>query len=246
MPFSKSLEEAEYLANVENVDRAVGRLIAYLEKNNIDNTLVIFTSDNGPETLMRYDRAKRSYGSPGDLKGMKLWTNEAGFRVPCIINWIGENTITGTSAKVVSALDFLPTFSELAGASLPKKNIDGESFASFLNTGEFQRTKPLIWAFYDAINERRVAMRKGDWKIMGSLQADNEELPRIHNLYDGNEAFVKNARLTDFVLYNLKNNLDETEDLSLKEPEVFIEMKIEFEAQYMELLEGSHIWVRRD
>ncbi|MDO7171579.1 sulfatase-like hydrolase/transferase [Mariniflexile sp. AS56] len=246
LPKSENREQAEYFANVENVDLAVGRLIAYLESKNIDNTLIVFTSDNGPETFMRYSRAKHSYGSPGELKGMKLWTNEAGFRVPCIVNWLGKETFTGTSEQVVSALDFLPTFSELAGVKLPERTLDGESFASFLNSGEFQRSKPLIWAFYDAINDRRVAMREGDWKIMGRLVADNETLPNIHNLYDGNEDFVKNAKLTDFVLFNLKHDISESEDVSKSKPEVFKKMKIEFEAQYKKLLNESHIWVRNE
>lgn len=246
LPLAKNREEAEYFANVENVDLAIGRLITYLEKNNLDNTLIIFSSDNGPETFMRYSRATKSYGGPGELRGMKLWTNEAGFRVPGIIGWIGDNKFSGTSDAVISALDFLPTFCELAGAELPARKIDGESFASFLNTGEFERSKPLIWAFYDAINERRVAMRKGDWKIMGRLEVDNVVLPNIHNLYDGNEAFVKSAELTDFVLFNLKEDINESEDLSSQKPEVFAAMKTEFELQYKTLLDGSHIWVREE
>ncbi|WP_082379421.1 sulfatase-like hydrolase/transferase [Pseudalgibacter alginicilyticus] len=246
LPFSKNREEAEYFANVENVDLAVGRLIEYLEKKHKDNTLVLFSSDNGPETLMRYQRAKKSYGTPGELKGMKLWTNEAGFRVPGIVSWIGENSFSGTTNAVVSALDFLPTFCELAGAELPKRELDGESFKSLLDNGEFERTKPLIWAFYDAINEQRVAMRSGDWKIMARIESEGKTLPRIHNLYDGNEALVKNAKLVDYALFNLKNDIVESEDLSLKEPEVFDSIKKEFQIQYKGLLDGSHIWLRND
>lgn len=246
LPKSKNREEAEYFANVENVDLAVGRLIAYLEKNNSENTLIVFSSDNGPETFMRYSRAKKSYGTPGELKGMKLWTNEAGFRVPGIISWVGENNFSGTSDAVVSALDFLPTFCELAGVDLPKRKLDGESFKSLLDGGKFKRETPLIWAFYDAINEHRVAMRMGDWKIMARLEVENEELPHIHNLYDGNEDFVKSAEMTDFVLFNLKEDVNESEDMSLKKPEVFKKMKKEFEIQYKELLDGSHIWVRNE
>lgn len=246
LPLAKNREEAEYFANVENVDVAVGRLMTYFEKNNIDNTLVVFSSDNGPETLMRYSRAKHSYGTPGELKGMKLWTNEAGFRVPGIINWIGKETFTGTSNKVVSALDFLPTFAELSGAKLPNRTLDGESFVSLLDTGEFNRTKPLIWAFYDAINEQRVAMRSGDWKIMARIESNGETLPKIHNLYDGNEELVKSAKLTDFVLFNLKKDISESENLASKEPEVFEKMKAEFEIQYKALLDGSYIWVRNE
>ena len=147
LPLSENEAEAQYFANVENVDKAVGRMLKYLEENVDENTLIVFTSDNGPETLNRYSRAKRSYGSPGDLKGMKLWTTEAGFRVPGIISWMGKETFLGTSDAVVSSLDFLPTFCELAGAELPNHVLDGESVTSLIETGEFDRNKPLIWSF---------------------------------------------------------------------------------------------------
>ncbi|MCB4798831.1 sulfatase-like hydrolase/transferase [Neotamlana laminarinivorans] len=245
LPQAKTREEAEYFANVENVDIAVGRLVKYFKENNMDNTLIVFSSDNGPETLMRYSRAKHSYGSPGALRGMKLWTNEAGFRVPGIINWLGKETFTGTTNNVVSALDYFPTFAALAGAETPS-NLDGESFTPLLQTGEFNREKPLIWAFYDAINERRVAMRKGKYKIMARIEANGETLGKIHNLYDGNEALVKNAELVDFVMFNLEQDINESEDLKDKEPEVFNSMKLAFQKEYKKLLDESHIWVRAE
>ncbi|WP_299780779.1 sulfatase-like hydrolase/transferase [uncultured Formosa sp.] len=244
LPLAKNREEAEFFANVENVDLAVGRLLEYFKAHNITNTLIVFSSDNGPETLNRYPKAKHSYGSPGPLKGMKLWTNEAGFRVPGIVNWIGKQTFTGETQAVVSALDLLPTFAELAGAELPDRILDGESFTSLLQTGNFQRKKPLTWAFYDAINARRVAMRKGDWKIMARLELDNKELPHIHNLYDENIDDVKRAKLTDFVLFNLKTDIAESNNLALENPEIFNAMKVEFESEYKALLAGSHVWIR--
>ncbi|WP_405296598.1 sulfatase-like hydrolase/transferase [Algibacter sp. Ld11] len=246
LPLADNLQQAEYFANVENVDLAVGRLVEHFEKNNMDNTLIVFSSDNGPETFMRYSRAKKSYGSPGELRGMKLWTNEAGFRVPGIINWIGKKTFTGTTDKVVSALDYLPTFAELSGAKLPNRKLDGESFTALLENGDFDRDKPLIWAFYDALNERKVAMRKGDWKILASIEADGKALPNIHNLYDGNEALVKNAKLINHVLFNLKQDINESEDLSSTKAEVFQIMKKALEIEYKNLLDESHIWVREE
>ncbi|WKX76794.1 sulfatase-like hydrolase/transferase [Zobellia laminariae] len=245
LEFTDIKEEAEFFANVENVDIAVGRLLAYLKEKGLDsNTLVVFTSDNGPETLNRYPKAKRSFGSSGNLKGMKLWTTEAGFRVPCIINWLGKDTFNGTTDAVISALDFLPTFSELAGAGLPKKILDGQSFASFLKTGNIQRQKPLIWSFYNALNERVVAMRSDDWKIMAQLKTKEGYLPKILNVHSGNEALVKNAELSDFVLYNLKEGVQESQDVSKKHPEVFEQMKIQLSQEYQELLNDSHIWAR--
>ena len=85
---TESEDEAQFFANVENLDNATGRLLATLDRlGKTDNTLVVFTSDNGPETLNRYKRANRSWGRPGLLRGMKLWTTEAGHRVAGIMKW---------------------------------------------------------------------------------------------------------------------------------------------------------------
>lgn len=236
--------QAQYFANVENMDLAVGRLMTYLKQNHNENTLIVFSSDNGPETLDRYVRAKRSYGSPGELKGMKLWTSEAGFRVPGIIQWLGQSTYQGTSEAVVSSLDFLPTFCELAGVQLPNRKLDGESITPLIQTGQQERGKALLWVFYNALNQHTVALRKGDWKILCQLQADTSYLPRINNLYEGNEALLRNAELTDFVLYNLQQDLGEGEDVADKYPEVYQNMKRQLQLQYDELLADSHIWKR--
>lgn len=242
LPYSNGEAEAQFFANVANVDKAVGRLLSYLEEHGEDNTLIIFTSDNGPETFGRYSGAKRTFGQTGGLKGRKLWTTEAGFRVPGIINWIGNPTYKGTSDAVVSALDILPTLCEITGATLPKRELDGESFVSLLETGDFNRKKPLIWGFYNALNEHRVAMRHGDYKILARLTSKGEALPMITNVYDGNEAQVKKAELTDFELYNLKDDMAETTNLVETLPEDFSRMKTLLEEEYSKLLKGSHIW----
>ncbi|MFY0686460.1 MAG: sulfatase-like hydrolase/transferase [Cyclobacteriaceae bacterium] len=241
LPKSDTLPEAMYYANVENVDIAVGRMMTYLEENGHDNTLIIFTSDNGPETLNRYQRAWRSYGTPGDLKGMKLWTTEAGFRVPGIMYWKGKTEST-TSDAVVSSLDFLPTFCELAGVELPDVTLDGESVTSLFNNRTFNRTKPLTWGFYNALNEHQVAMRDGDWKILARLRNDTTYVPMINNLYHGNEALVKESDLVDYELYNLKDDRGEANELSESNREEFMRMKRLLQQEYASLLEGSHIW----
>lgn len=242
LPLCETKEQAEYFANVENMDKAVGQLMDYLEANHGENTLVLFTSDNGPETLHRYAKAKRSYGSPGDLKGMKLWTNEAGFRVPGIVSWIGKTTYTGTSDAVISSLDFLPTFCELSGAELPQKTIDGESITTLFNSGIFEREKPLLWCFYNAINQQKVAMRLGDWKMMASLKNENGYLSKVNNVSSDNEALVKGAHMADFTLYNMREDIGEEEDVADQYPEVFEKMKTLIESEYEILLEESHIW----
>jgi arylsulfatase A len=244
LPKSENENQAQYFSNVENMDKAIGRLVKFLEENHNDNTLIVFSSDNGPETLNRYSRAKRSYGSPGALKGMKLWTSEAGFRVPGILYWMGKPTYHGTSDAVVSSLDFMPTFAELSGATLPDRTLDGESITSLIETGQRERSKPLTWAFYNALNEHRVAMRTDDWKIMGRLKSGTTYLPMINNLYKGNEAFVKEAELTDFELYDMNEDIGEAENVAEKYPEVLEDMKELLGAEYAALLEDSHVWKR--
>ena len=106
-----------HFANVTNIDAAVGKLMKALKTMKLDeNTLVVFTSDNGPETLLRYGpRSGRSFGSPKPLRGMKLWTTEAGFRVAGIMHWPARIKAEQVSSRPVSALDSFPPF-----ASWPK------------------------------------------------------------------------------------------------------------------------------
>ncbi|WP_072992727.1 sulfatase-like hydrolase/transferase [Pseudozobellia thermophila] len=242
LPYANNEAEAQFFANVANVDKAVGRLLDYLKRKGADNTIVIFTSDNGPETLNRYSRAQRSFGRTGGLKGRKLWTTEAGFHVPGIVKWMGRDTYSGTTDAVVSALDILPTLCEITGAELPNKELDGESFVSLLKNGQFFRKKPLIWGFYNALNEHQVAMRHGDYKILARLKYKGDYLPRLNNIHSGNEALVKTSELTDFELYNLKDDPRETTDLSVDSPVVFGQMKRLLEKEYGLLLKGSHVW----
>jgi arylsulfatase A len=246
LPESENENQAQYFANVTNMDDAVGRLMAYLRENYGENTLIVFSSDNGPETLNRYSRAKRSYGSPGPLKGMKLWTTEAGFRVPGILYWMGKETYNGTSDAVISSLDFMPTFAQLSGATLPDRELDGQSMIPVVETGKMHRAKPLVWAFYNALNEHRVAMRTDDWKILCRLKTDSSYLPMINNLYVGNEDIVKGAELVDFELYNMKNDISESVNVAEQNPDKLEEMTSLLHKEYNNLLEGSFIWERKE
>ncbi|MBW6536322.1 MAG: sulfatase-like hydrolase/transferase [Mariniphaga sp.] len=244
LPKSINENQAQYFANVANMDDAVGRLLKYLKENYGENTLIIFTSDNGPETLNRFPAATRAYGSPGPLKGMKLWTTDGGIRVPGILNWLGKETYNGTSDAVVSLLDFMPTFAEISGVKLPERALDGQSMIPVIKTGKMERHKPLLWIFYDAINEHRVAMRTDNWKILTRLKNDTTYLPLIHNLYEGNEELVKQAHLVDFELYNMNEDIKEAENVAEKYPEQFEEMKKLVKIEYSKLVEGSYVWSR--
>lgn len=235
--------EAEYFANVANVDRAVGSVVDALEKmGQREETLIIFTSDNGPETLNRYRGAARSWGRPTPLRGMKLWTTDAGFRVAGIVSW--PNKVKGgrVSDEVVSSLDFLPTFCALAGTEPPStRTLDGTNVSSFLEGESVQREKPLLWCYFNSINEHRVAMRTGPWKMLAKLNGG--ELEKIVNIFDGNRATVLDAELTDFELYKITEDI--TEEKNLVDSETTASsLKKQMETQYRELVETSHYWKR--
>lgn len=237
-------DEAQYFANVENLDAAVGDLLDALDRLGLaDDTLVFFTSDNGPETLGRYRGASRSYGSPGPLRGMKLWTTEAGVRVPGILRWPARVEGGRVIDDPVSALDLLPTFSGLAGVETPDGlALDGGDLTQLL-TGEGPAPgRSLFWFFYDAINEQRAALRSGPWKLLASLESGDEPLPRLSNITEANAGLVRDARLTNFSLYRLTEDIGEAEDVSGAYPEVLQRLSRELESLHRELAGSMHFW----
>ena len=239
---AKDDNEAQYFANVENIDRAVGHLLAKLkETGKDDNTLVLFTSDNGPETLRRYGGAGRSYGRPDPLRGMKLWTTEAGFRVAGIARWPGKIAAGQVIDTPVSSLDFLPTFCHLAGTGLPTGiEPDGVSLAPDFGAKPIARKSPLIWCYYNAINEHRVAMRHGDWKVLAKL--DHPKLRKFSNLNTGNAEVAKSAKLTDIEIYRVTEDIKESKDLAEVQPDELKKLTRILNTAYTELLADSPIW----
>jgi arylsulfatase A len=239
---AKNHKQAEYFANVANLDDATGKLLAKLDSLGLtDNTLVLFTSDNGPETLNRYGGAGRSYGTPGPLRGMKLWTSDAGFRVAGIAKWPDRIKPGQISRHPVSALDLLPTFCKLAGAKVPVTlNLDGAVCLSAFDGQPVKRTKPLIWAYYNAINQHRVAMRDGDGKILAKLNGGS--LRKMTNISAGNVKQVWAAKLTDFELFDMATDIGERKNLAKENPKTLAELRGKLEKHYAELKSDSHVW----
>lgn len=244
MDVVKEKVQAEYFANVENVDKAVGKLLAALKRLDQDEeTLVIFTSDNGPQELRRYKGAERSWGVGGPLRGWKLWTTEAGVRVPGIMRWPGTIRPNQVVSHPVSSLDFLPTFCELAGTKPPDDlELDGTVFLPALENKPLEREKPLFWAYYKANNPHRVAMRDGQWKILAKLNGG--KFKRLDNVHDGNIEAVRSAELTDFQLFRLSNDVGEAKDVSDLHPKEFAAMKAKLTTAYQEMANTAHYWTR--
>lgn len=161
--------QAEYWANVAQVDRAVGELMDGLkELDCVDNTLILFTSDNGPEEWMRYPACALQHGSVGPLRGHKLDVFEGGIRVPLIASWPAKIKPGRVSHQAVSSLDFLPTFSNLAGVSIPDHlSLDGCDISNHLKSNErIDRKKPLFWFYYAARGYANFALRHNDFNLI--------------------------------------------------------------------------------
>lgn len=167
-----------HAAMITRMDRDIGRLIRKLKELNIDkNTLVIFTSDNGPHGEGGAD--SNFFNSNGPLRGQKRDIYEGGIRVPMIARWPGKIKAGAESNHVSAFWDFLPTACEAAGGAAPKST-DGVSFLPEL-TGKAQKAHDhLYWEFFE--QGGRQAIRKGRWKAVKNKMSGNPEAPV--ELYD--------------------------------------------------------------
>ena len=234
--------EALYYANVTNMDRAVGKLMAALDELKLtDNTFVFFSSDNGPETLSRYKAAWRSHGSPGPLRGMKLHLYDGGIRVAGIMRYPGQVRPGQVVSQPVCSLDLLPTFCELAGISTPaNRSLDGASFTAMFSGKPVDRKVPLYWHYFRSIGEPKAAMRVGDWMILGMW--DGPELGPGGSLHPGDIEIIKSAKLIDFELYNLASDIGQQHELSEKEPERLKELSALLVKKYTEVQQAGREW----
>jgi arylsulfatase A len=243
LPQARNEDQAQYFANVANMDQAVGRLLAALDElKAADDTLVFFTSDNGPETLKRYPGAQRSYGSPGPLRGMKLHLYEGGIRVPGLLRWPGHVKPGQVSREPFTSLDLLPTFCQLAGVKIPAdRPIDGSNFLPILDGKPIERRTPLFWHYYRSIGEPKAALREGDWMILGHW--DQPVLPGSGAaLRPGDMEIIKRAKLKSFELYNLRTDLGETRDLASQEPERLRTMSKQLTDLYTQVIAEGRSW----
>ncbi len=236
-------DQAQYFANVHNVDLAVGRLVEKLTQLKVrDNTLLLFSSDNGPETLRRYKAGNRSWGRTGILRGVKLHTHDGGYHVAGIMNWSSGIKIPHTNNGVATSLDVLPTVCELANVtSPPGRPLDGISLVPLFKSGNMpERVKPLVWTYYNAINDARVAMRIGPWKVLARLNSGS--FPRYENLTPQRLQEAKAAVLTDFEIYKVSDDPGETLNLAGRGYENEQQLKQQLESEYRSLVNDSVAW----
>ncbi|MCT4598311.1 MAG: sulfatase [Vallitalea sp.] len=217
---------------IEEIDWNTGRLIQTLKDINIDeNTMVIFTSDNGP--WLRPDLVEtRECGSAYPLRGGKLMSWEGGFRVPCIIRM--PSLISGgqVSDKLTSTLDILPTLTHLAGGSVPNdRAIDGENIIDILRGCDMYNDTPRTFYFY--IGRNLQAVQHGKWKLILARPDIPDMMDEYWASHFGSIPFPQ--------LYDISQDISEENDVANKYPEV-VEMLLNIAKNAREELgEGSKI-----
>jgi len=189
---------------VEEIDWSTGKILEYLKANGLDEqTLVMFSSDNGA--------AKRFGGVNLPLSGWKGSTWEGGMRVPGIFWWPKKFQPKTIKSQMATTMDLLPTFAALTGTSLPtNRKLDGHDiFQMMINENE----KSPYDVFYYYQLEQLQAVRKGDWKL---------HLP-LDSMY-GNFHQAKIIEGRSLSLYNLSEDISESQELSAQHPEIVEEL----------------------
>lgn len=199
---------------VQELDWSAGQILQTLKELDLDdNTLMIFTSDNGPwveKHLAGPTPRDDHYGRAAPLRGFKMTTWEGGSRVPCIIRWPGKIPAGRICREPAAIIDLLPTFGNLAGAKIPDDRvIDGRNLWPLLS-GQPGATSPHDALYYYSFVHLQ-AVRSGKWKLV---------LPR--------PARPKwcswSARMIDAVpktqLYDLEKDIGEQHDVAARHPEV--------------------------
>jgi arylsulfatase A len=194
---------AGYAAMISHMDRTIGQIVDAIDELGLsENTLILFTSDNGP-TFERLGGADSDFfASSGPLRGRKGSVYEGGIRVPLIARWPGKVAEGTVSEHVAAFWDVLPTLSEIAHADVPE-NIDGISFMpTLLGDGKQATHEYLYWEFPSY--GYQLAVRAGDWKAVR------------HDVQRGKSKFE---------LYNLASDRGEQQDVAAEHPEVVRRMK---------------------
>ncbi len=186
-----------HAAMITRMDGDMGRVFALLKELGIDgNTLVIFTSDNGPH---REGGNNSDFNdSNGPLRGIKRDLYEGGIRVPTIGRWPGKIKAGAESDHISAFWDFLPTACQAAGVKTPD-NIDGISYLPELLGKKQKKHEFLYWEFFE--RNTKQAVRMGKWKAIRAVKTDKIEL------------------------YNLDEDLGETNDIAEKHPDVVAKIR---------------------
>jgi arylsulfatase len=200
------------------IDWSVGEVMKALDKYGLrDNTLVIYTSDNGP-----WLNFGNHAGSTGGLREGKGTSWEGGQREPCIMRWPGiipEGTICN---KLASTIDILPTLAAITGARLPDHKIDGVNILSLMKGDKDANPREMFYYYYR--KNSLEAVRKGHWKlVLPHSYRSYVGVPAGHDGFPGPYAHDS----TGLALYNLRRDPGERYNVIEQHPEVVKEIMVE-------------------
>ena len=193
----------QHHGNITQLDHAFGMLMRALDDQGLrENTIVFFTSDNGPEGK---GTSGRTRGSTGGLRGRKRDDHEGGIRVAGMVRWPGRIEAGTVSTVPVIGSDIFTTVLGIVGIDAPDdRTIDGVDIRPAFKGEAVEREVPLFWRTHIAPEKSHAAMRIGDWKI------------------------VADKTLTEFQLYEIETDWKEENDLAEAKPEKLAEMKETF------------------
>jgi arylsulfatase A len=225
----------EYYGCIENMDDAIGRVMTYLrEKGLLENTLVLFSSDNGSKVP----------GSNDPLRGEKGFTYEGGVRVPFIASWPGTIPSGSVSGFEGSFTDLLPTIAALTGAELPEaRTLDGIDMSpALVHPGQKRRPEPIF--FYRYFTDPACMLRQGDWILLGYQNEPPTWKPSYDRWASANikpgpgekkwsrwafdeehQKYIIQQSIRFFELYNVRDDISQRENLAEKHPERVAAMK---------------------
>lgn len=212
---------AAYAAMITRMDREIGRLLDLLKELGIDEqTIVVFSSDNGPLHGEHQGLAGTDalfFNSSGGLRNGKGTLYEGGIRVPCIVRWPGKVKAGSVSDRVSGFEDWLPTFLELAG--LAEKVPDGTDGVSLVPTllGKGQPERPYLYREFPGYGGQR-SVRAGDWKLVQ------------RNLMPTRKTAKQPATLE---LFNLKADPGESQDMANEKPEIVSRLSAIMASQHL-------------
>lgn len=208
--FKGSSQQGMFGDVMQELDWSVGQILDTLDRLDLaDNTLVVYTSDNGP--WMNFGNHAGSAFPLREGKGT-MW--EGGCRVPCVMRWPGHIPAGLVCEKVAATIDILPTFVEIAGAQLPDQLIDGVSILPLMRGDTDANPRTEFWYYYD---RQLQAVRQGKWKL---------HLPHEYRSYEGGRPgkdgwpgpYEKGR--TGIALYNMDDDPRELRDVADLHPEV--------------------------
>ena len=219
---------------VEELDWSVGAILNCLERNGLaDNTIILFTSDNGPW----YN------GSPGNFRGRKGQSYEGGYRVPLIVKWPGRARPGTVCSAPAMNLDIFPTMTAAAGLALPSDRIiDGKNIAGLISGKDAQSPHDALYFYH---YEELEGMREGNWKYFRSINHYNWPQP-----VDKKSTFMGSVAAKGHFggwpnLYRLDVDEGECYDQAARYPEVSRRMETAMVNWEQQLAANPRGWIRK-